>query len=99
MVALPVTLLLISHGISFFSNFIGNREYERTDIGKQMHAPYKRIMIMHFTILFGGWLILSFKEPILGLILLIIIKTITDTSAHLKEHNVPEGQILEKKLT
>ena len=64
-----------------------------------MHAPYKRIMIMHFTILFGGWLILSFKEPILGLVLLIIIKTITDTSAHLKEHNVPEGQILEKKLT
>ncbi|MEK7090598.1 MAG: DUF6498-containing protein [Patescibacteria group bacterium] len=87
-VALPIIGLFISHGISFFSNFIGNREYEHTDSGKQMNAPYKRIIIMHFTIIFGGWLIMIFKEPILGLVLLVVIKSMVDLRSHLKEHSL-----------
>lgn len=80
--------LIVSHGISFFANFIGNREYQLTNIEKQMQAPYRRIIIMHLTLLFGGGLIVLFKEPILGLVLLIVIKTIADLNSHLKEHDV-----------
>lgn len=97
-IVLPAGALFVSHGISFFSNFVGNREYEHTDIGAQMHAPYKRIIIMHVTLLFGGWLILLFKEPVWGLILLIVMKTITDISAHLKEHTALERVFLKKEL-
>lgn len=88
----PIMTLFISHGISFFTNFIGKREYQHMNAGKQMQAPYKRIIIMHLTILFGGWLILLFKEPVLGLILLIAIKMIIDIRTHEKEHaslNIP----------
>ena len=87
-----VVVLIVSHGISFFFNFIGNREYQLTNIGKQMQAPYRRIIIMHLTLLFSGWLILLFKEPIFGLVLLIVIKTIADLNSHLKEHDVFEGR-------
>jgi hypothetical protein len=87
-VAIPLVMLFISHGISFFTNFISNHEYERTDSKKQMSAPYKRIVIMHLTLIFGGWLILVFDKPILGLVLLIAIKTIADLYAHIKEHGI-----------
>ena len=90
--AIPILTLFLSHGFSFFSNFIENREYEHTDSGKQMNAPYKRIIIMHFTILFGGWLIMIFKQPVLGLVLLVIIKSITDLRSHIKEHSSLESQ-------
>ncbi len=90
-VALPFVVLLVSHGVSFLHNFIGKREYERTNVGKQMHAPYRRIILMHVTLIFGGWLIMLSGEPVLGLAFLVVIKTITDLRAHLKEH-APQEQ-------
>lgn len=79
-------VLVISHGISFYFNFIRNHEYERTNMKKQMMEPYKRILIMHLTIIIGAWLILVLKEAVFFLVLLIVIKTITDLKFHLKEH-------------
>lgn len=78
--------LVVSHGISFFFNFIRNREYERTNIVKQMMEPYRRILVMHLTIILGALVILLFKEAVFFLVLLIVIKTITDLKFHLKEH-------------
>lgn len=80
--------LMISHGISFFFNFIRHREYEHTNTVKQMMEPYRRIFIMHLTIILGAFLILLFQEAIFFLVLLIVIKTITDLKFHLKEHTV-----------
>ncbi len=51
-----------------------------------MMAPYGRIILMHLTILFGGWLILALGAPILALVLLIVLKIVSDVRAHDKEH-------------
>ena len=37
-------------------NFLGRREYVGRKLGRQMSEPYKRIVIMHVTIIFGGML-------------------------------------------
>jgi hypothetical protein len=51
-----------------------------------MAEPYKRIIVMHVTIIFGGWLILLLKSPVPALILLIALKTAVDLRAHRHEH-------------
>ncbi|MCH8017239.1 MAG: hypothetical protein IH917_11515 [Acidobacteria bacterium] len=76
----------LSHGISFFYNFIGKKEFRRSTPEKQMMAPYGRIILMHLTIIFGGWLILALGAPILALVLLIVLKIVSDVRAHHKEH-------------
>ncbi len=78
--------VFLSHGISFFYNFIGKKEFRHSTPEKQMLAPYRRIFVMHFTIIFGGFLILALGAPALMLVLLIALKVASDARAHLKEH-------------
>jgi hypothetical protein len=47
-------------------------------IRELMMAPYRRIVVLHLTILFGGFAVLSIGEPMAGLLLLIAIKTGSD---------------------
>jgi len=78
--------LFVSHGISFVTNFIGHREYERVSLSQQMIAPYKRIMIMHITIILCGFLLNLFEAPEVTLIILVILKIVIDVRAHVMEH-------------
>ena len=76
----------ISHGISYFTNFISRHEYRGREINQQMGQPYKRIIIMHVTIIFGGFLVMALNTPLPALLLLIILKLLADLKAHLSEH-------------
>lgn len=80
--------LFASHGYSFFHNFLGNKEFETTHIGVQMFAPYKRIVIMHVTIIFGAMFAFAFGAPIIALLILIALKTIIDVFSHAIEHKL-----------
>ena len=82
--------LFISHGISFVVNFLGRKEYIGMTTQKLMSDPYQRIILMHVTIIFGGWLVMLLKAPILALALLILLKTGADLSAHQKQHATPQ---------
>jgi hypothetical protein len=81
-----LAMLLISHGISFRMNFVGKREFEGRTVNEQMSEPYKRIMILHVTIIFGGWIVMLLGNAVGALLFLVIIKTIVDLAAHRKEH-------------
>lgn len=76
----------ISHGTSFVKNFLGKHEYKDVDLEELMGAPYRRILLMQTVVILGGWLITIFHAPILGLALLIVLKTIADVRAHTQEH-------------
>ncbi len=78
--------LFVSHGISFFANFIGRREYLGAALKQQMTEPYKRVIIMHITVIAGGFLTLALRTPEAALLLLIALKTGADLRAHLREH-------------
>jgi hypothetical protein len=90
---LTLIALAVSHGVSFVVNFIGQREYEGTTVSKLMAAPYKRILVMHLTVIFGGWLVMAFETPAPVLLLLVVLKAAADFRAHAKEHTAaPVGQ-------
>jgi hypothetical protein len=51
-----------------------------------MGQPYGRVVVLHVTIIAGGFLIGSFGSPIFALIMLLVLKTVIDIQAHLREH-------------
>ena len=83
-----IAALFISHGVSFVTNFIGQREYDGTSVKALMTAPYNRIVVMHLTLIFGGWIVLLLGMPTGALVILLLLKTAVDLRAHRKEHAV-----------
>jgi Family of unknown function (DUF6498) len=86
--------LVVSHGISFFLNFIGNREYVGNSMSALMAAPYRRIIVMHLTVILGGWVVLALGTPAPALIVLVVLKLIVDLRSHRREHR----GVAEKRL-
>jgi hypothetical protein len=78
--------LFLSHGISFVLYFLMRRGYEGQTITALMTAPYRRVMLMHLAIIFGGFAVLLLKTPLPALVLLIGLKIAADLHAHRREH-------------
>jgi len=84
---LPALLsLFVSHGISTYVHFIKNGEFRRVSCADLFFQPYRRVVIMHLTIIFGAWLSLVFNLPSLVLVVLISLKIVVDILFHRKEH-------------
>jgi hypothetical protein len=83
-----IVALFISHGVSFYTNFIGDRDYEGATVSALMTAPYHRVMLMHLTLIVGGWIVLLIGMPIGALVVLVLLKTAVDLQAHRREHKV-----------
>jgi hypothetical protein len=77
--------LTVSRAVSFFTNYIGKGEYKRASLSQLMNQPYGRIMVMHFTILIGGFMMMALHSPVAGLILLVVLKTVFDLNSHVGE--------------
>lgn len=77
--------LAVSHGVSFVTNYIGKKEYERVALNQLMSQPYGRIMVMHFAILIGGFLVMALHSPTPALLLLVALKTAFDLGSHVGE--------------
>ncbi|MDB5924257.1 MAG: hypothetical protein JWN13_3193 [Betaproteobacteria bacterium] len=86
--------LVVSHGVSFVVNFMGAREYEGTTLSDLMSAPYKRVVVMHLTVILGGMLVLVMKTPLAALVLLVLLKTLADWRAHAGEHAQKLGGVV-----
>jgi hypothetical protein len=78
--------LFISHGASFFTNFIGRGEFRTTSPARQMGAPYARVVVLHLTILFGAFAVALIGAPIAALLVMVVLKTGLDLALHLREH-------------
>jgi len=78
--------LFISHGISFFTNFMKRAEHEGRDIQGLMMEPYRRIFVMHLTTIAGGFLVMMFEDSTPALLLMITLKIFSDARSHLAEH-------------
>ncbi|MEX1277867.1 MAG: DUF6498-containing protein, partial [Chloroflexota bacterium] len=53
--ALGTIGLSISHGVSFWTNYLGRGEYKTLSPAQVMTQPYGRLVIMHLTILLGAF--------------------------------------------
>jgi hypothetical protein len=61
------------HAVAFLQWTIATRE-EPTPLKDLMAAPYGRIVVLHLTLLAGGFLIMSMRAPELGVLLLVALK-------------------------
>ena len=77
--------LLVSHGYSFITNFIGKREMELASSSQLMLYPYRRIIVMQITLIIGLWLVKFLGQPIFLLLVFVLLKTALDVNAHLRE--------------
>lgn len=81
-----VAALFISHLFSLIINYFMSAEYRRVGVKQMMKQPYSRVLVMHLGIIFGGFLLEKLNGPLLGLVVLIVIKIMVDVRAHQKEH-------------
>jgi len=85
-VAIAAVALFLSHGASFFLNYIGKGEYMTTPAAKAMFAPYGRVVMLHVTIIFGAFIVALLGAPIGALLVLVVVKTAFDLRLHLRQH-------------
>jgi uncharacterized protein DUF6498 len=85
-VLIGAAALFLSHGASFLLNFLGSGEYQRTSAARQAMAPYGRVIVLHLTIIFGGFVIAFLGAPIGALLILVGLKTLFDLGLHRREH-------------
>ena len=85
-VALAALALAVSHGLSFWWNFLVGGEYRRTTAAGLMFAPYRRLIALHLTIIFGAMAVMFTGAPVLAVAILVSIKTLLDLGFHLAEH-------------
>ncbi len=77
--------LVVSHGLSFYWNYLKNGEYQRASLNALMSQPYGRVVVLHVTVLFGGWVVMLLGSPVAALIILIALKTAGDWRGHTAE--------------
>ncbi|MFA5943847.1 MAG: DUF6498-containing protein [Candidatus Thermoplasmatota archaeon] len=83
-IVLVLPVFVVSHGYSFFANFRRRGESFKGH-GDVMAAFYKRIVVMHLTIIFGAFLTFGLGSPVWAVVLLVALKTGIDGVSHLRE--------------
>jgi hypothetical protein len=81
----PLLALVVSHGFSFVTNYLGRGEYRRISAHDLMARPYGRIVALHITILIGGFAAMATGSHWLALSILVAIKIKLDLKSHLAE--------------
>lgn len=85
-IVLALGALVISHGVSFWFNYLGRGEYRTANPMAQMFAPYGRLVVLHVTIIFGAFAIAFLGAPAIVVAILVGLKTVLDLGFHLAEH-------------
>ena len=67
----PFLGLALSHGISFVHNYLWLGEYQQAKLQALMAQPYGRVVVLHLTILGGGFLMMALHSPRAGLVVLV----------------------------
>ncbi|MBN1162461.1 hypothetical protein JXA34_01815 [Patescibacteria group bacterium] len=80
-----IIFLFISHGLSFIFNYIGKKEYRMAGWDNITTNPYKRVAVMHFSLIFGGFAFFLFQRSTIMLVFMILLKIVLDLNAHIRE--------------
>ena len=84
--AWPIMGIVASRLVSYIYNFWMMGERNRMTSQDLMKAPYNRMVVLHLTIIFGGWLVMMTGQAIWALVLLVIIKTVIDLVLYRRSH-------------
>lgn len=88
-----VVFFLVSHGASFWFNYIQQGEYRRLDPVQILISPYGRVVVMHLTLLIGVFLVAvstALSGSALASCLIVMLKTGLDYFFHQRQHRHSE---------
>lgn len=91
--------LFVSHGYSYFRNYLGSGENLRTSAAAQMGAPYGRVVVLHLTILLGAFGVAFLGATEVQLIIFVVLKTLFDLGLHLRQHDPDRPAVLSAGAT
>jgi Family of unknown function (DUF6498) len=74
--------LVAGHLISFVWDYLWSGEFRRSNPMELMVQPYRRVVVMHLTVLLGGILAMALKLPEAALVLLVVLKVAADLWGH-----------------
>ncbi|KCZ45240.1 MULTISPECIES: DUF6498-containing protein [unclassified Hyphomonas] len=66
--------IILVNAIFYLVDFIGRGDYRNTQLPVEMFAPYGRIVTLHVAIILGAGLMLAVGQPLLGVLILIILR-------------------------
>ena len=81
--------LFASHGLSFVVNYLLRGQRRRIHFTALMFRPYRRVIVMHVTVVVGGILVGWFPSYQGPLCVLVALKMGLDVLAHYREHRQP----------
>ena len=84
--------MVLSHGVSFLKNYIQREEYRTMTIEKVMRQPYNRILVMHITLVGGGFVVSKMGESQALLAAMVLLKIGLDAHQHLREHRATSAE-------
>lgn len=85
-VLVALASLTVSHGASFVLNYLGAGERMDATVSSLMAQPYTRVVILHLTILGGGFAAMLLGSPLWAVVIMIVLKIGVDVAAHVNEH-------------
>lgn len=85
-ILLAAIALALSHGVSFWWNYLHGGEYRRISAAQLMSAPYGRLIALHLTIILGAVAIGTTGAQSAAVAILVVIKIAIDLALHLAEH-------------
>lgn len=77
---------MVSHGISFWRNYIQAGEYRQAVPMFEMSAPYGRVMVMHAVVMGSAFAFALLGVGSLSKFIIISLKTILDYWSHRRQH-------------
>lgn len=86
-VALAAVSLAAYHAVSYRINYVGQAEYEHSGPVTLMIEPYRRVLVLHLTVVFGAFAIAWIGAPVGALVVMVLVKTVLDLRGHWREHD------------
>ena len=86
-VVLATLSLVASHAVSFLWNWWNGDECTTTTLDTLMMQPYARVVVLHLTIIFGGFAVMFLGSPVWALVVMVALKIGVDLAAHRAEHD------------
>ncbi len=89
--AAPLFAMTVFH-LAAFVQWLRAGAWKGASVNEQMGEPYRRIIIMHVTIIFGAMLVVMLGQPAAAVALLAVLKTLFETvstAKKLDEHGKP----------
>jgi hypothetical protein len=79
---LPLIALVVSHGVSYYQNYLRSGRYLNAGAQDSFWRPYPRMVLLHVCIIGGGFLIVNHGSSVPVLAALVIGKTLIDLGLH-----------------